>query len=64
MSKLQFVYVSDVRPVVHGQWLCRCDFAPGWWECTACGKWCEMRGNLYSYCPRCGARMDGRESDG
>jgi len=64
MEKLQFVYVSDVQLVVHAQWLNRGDFAAGWWECSACRRWCEMRGNLYSYCPHCGAKMDERDENG
>lgn len=48
----------DVAPVVHARWRWR----NGHYECTACG------GNRFhdlalgcdaSYCPRCGARMDG-----
>lgn len=64
MDKLQFVYVSDVQPVVHGQWLSREDFVAGMWECMACKSWCEMSGNLYNYCPHCGAKMDGGNSRG
>lgn len=33
MDKLQFVYTSDMKPVVHGRWL----FAGGNFTCSECG---------------------------
>ena len=42
----------------YGRWICRGDFAPGMWECDVCRKWCMVKGNVYRYCPSCGARME------
>lgn len=55
---------ADVAPVVHGRWdgeKDHGDFREV--KCTACGgillvKW-STRLSEYSYCPNCGARMDG-----
>lgn len=55
----------DAVPVVHGRWITkqRREHYPSGKEyeadyCTACGE----RGSLeFSYCPNCGARMDGGE---
>lgn len=48
---------ADVAPVRHGRW--KPGDMPTWYKCSVCG------GNtvLYkaTYCPHCGARMDGTE---
>lgn len=74
MDKLQFVYTSDVKPVVHGRWL---DERPNTYmrkvKCSVCngpapficrsadyyGR--NMHGDFAKtkYCPCCGAKMDG-----
>ena len=58
---------ADVVPVVHGRWL-HTDLAYHWTsldECSVCGYHDEKRRHLgdYSYCPHCGAKMDGGDSD-
>lgn len=42
----------DVAPVKHGRW--DSDMSGAW--CSVCGEYSEGE---YSYCPNCGARMDG-----
>ena len=49
---------ADVAPVVHGRW----DILDGYKTrrvCSACGWDVPEYGKFYSYCPNCGARMDG-----
>lgn len=58
---------ADVAPVVHGRWL-HTDLAYNWTsldECSVCGYHDEKRQHLgnYSYCPNCGAKMDGGAED-
>jgi hypothetical protein len=76
MDKLQFVYVSDVKPVVHGRWIETTipanttghggvgqDKKKGW-LCSNCR--CAFDANLLwcdNYCPNCGAKMDGERRD-
>lgn len=62
---------ADVAPVVHGEWLRSDDD----WnslttiQCSICGEeWCfETDDDVsllnYKYCPNCGAKMDGGDSD-
>ena len=53
----------DAEPVRHGRWL-KLAYDPAWTKCSECGcNWelgmvenCNM-----TYCPNCGAKMDGKE---
>lgn len=57
---------ADVAPVVHARWV---QDADGDWYCTNCDEVvaiCESgRERTYRklYCPNCGAKMDGGNSD-
>lgn len=60
---------ADVAPVVHGKWIEQEDpCGDPYYTCSACKDdfYIEMTGAvekdlfLYSYCPSCGAKMDGR----
>lgn len=57
---LKKIPVADVAPVVHGRW----DIMDGTKTRRICSK-CRWDvpeyGKFYSYCPNCGARMDGVE---
>lgn len=49
---------ADVAPVVHGRW----DSMDGYktrMVCSMCGWDVPEYGKFYSYCPNCGAKMDG-----
>ena len=60
---------ADVAPVVHGEWVERADYNfDVYYDCSACGEsFCFIEGvpeeNFYSYCPNCGAKMDGGKND-
>jgi DNA-directed RNA polymerase subunit RPC12/RpoP len=55
----------EAEPVKHGRWIEQ--EAPNmdtYYDCSACGEsFCFIEGspkdNLYTYCPNCGAKMDG-----
>lgn len=57
---IQCADIIDAAPVVHGRWE-SCD--EDWRhqlegnKCSVCGF--EYYGNLFKYCPDCGAKMDG-----
>ena len=51
---------ADVAPVVHGQWIHYPDY--GVTRCSHCG-WSIEEYWEPNYCPDCGARMDGEESN-
>ncbi len=71
-NMLQDMPAADVAPVVHGEWLRTDDD----WnslttiQCSLCSEeWCfETDDDVsllnYKYCPHCGAKMDGGDTDG
>lgn len=62
---------NDVAPVVHGEWIgiWGDGYANGFivyeeFECSRCGCVHHTDGEpMWDYCPQCGARMDGGESN-
>ena len=52
---------ADVGQVRHGRWKCHGDC--GVTECSVCGWSIEEYVGDYAYCPNCGAKMDGGDSD-
>lgn len=71
LDELRAIPAADVAPVVHGRWddSGRYTFPSGAVavRCTNCGcALTESEHRLYnwSYCPVCGAKMDGGTNDG
>lgn len=57
---------ADVVPVVHGRFVHDGPrFAGGvdWWHCSSCGRVVSGVETRFDYCPHCGAKMDGGDSD-
>jgi hypothetical protein len=57
-SEIKALPAADVAPVVHGRW----DNLDGYktrMVCSVCGWDVPEYGKFYSYCPNCGAKMDG-----
>lgn len=50
----------DAEPVRHGKWLYVGCGKPDAWDCSECGV---MVAKQHFYCPRCGAKMEGRTND-
>ena len=60
------VPAADVAPVVHGHFVHDGPrFAGGvdWWHCSNCGGLLSGVETQFEYCPHCGAKMDGGDSD-
>ena len=62
---IRSVPAADVAPVRHGRWIKMTGMMPpeyhGHYECSLCewhGKY-NIREQDYSYCPNCGAKMEG-----
>lgn len=61
--------VADVAPVVHGRWVVRFDgpYKRRRCYCSHCGKHNGVGGIAQNqekpYCPNCGEKMDGGDSD-
>ena len=54
---------ADVAPVVHGRWVpTKAPFMNECEDCSVCG-YRTVWGHRYNYCPNCGAKMDGGDSD-
>lgn len=49
----------EAAPVVHGRWI----YCYGYYQCSLCGSEMGTRDG-WSYCPNCGAKMDGGIPDG
>lgn len=53
--------VVDAEPVRHGQWIPQItDLGTMVFCCSACQRISDIH---WAYCPRCGAKMDGRRED-
>lgn len=68
-EEVDYIPLADIAPVVHGKWIEREDpCGDPYYTCSACKDdfYIEMTGAvekdlfLYSYCPNCGAKMDGK----
>ena len=61
---LDSIPTVDVQPVQHGKWIEQEDPYINTYECSNCGRWFTLdygtpKENNYSYCPNCGAKMEG-----
>lgn len=64
---LMRIPAADVEPVRHGRWEHDGPSFRGgvdWWHCSECERLVSGVENRYSYCPYCGAKMDGGGEDG
>ena len=59
-SEIADIPAADVAPVVHGRWVCVDTDTEQFFLCNRCKKKEYWESN---YCPNCGCRMDGGESD-
>ena len=63
ISDIKGMKAADVAPVVHGRWVpTKAPFMNECKDCSVCG-YRTVWGHRYNYCPNCGARMDGGDSD-
>lgn len=49
----------DAKPVRHGRWIFGSSKTSCWMTCSICCKSQSGQTATFSYCPNCGARMDG-----
>ena len=55
---------ADVAPVVNGEWLLRHEGYGHYWECSVCHtNPCIYVTEHTKFCPNCGAKMDGGDSE-
>lgn len=58
------ISAADVAPVVHGEWLLRHEGYGHYWECSVCHtNPCIYVTEHTKFCPNCGAKMDGGDSE-
>ena len=59
---IEAIPAADVVPVEHARWE---NYSPVTIKCSRCGHVIhDWRYSECKYCPNCGAKMDGGESDG
>lgn len=56
LGAIQKMEAADVQRIKHGTWV---GSGPRYY-CSCCDN---LSGRTYRYCPHCGARMDGQDSD-
>lgn len=61
-NALDFIPRADVAPVLHGRWN-NMDGYKTRKVCSECGWDVPEYGKFYSYCPNCGAKMDGGDNN-
>lgn len=61
LREVSDVPAADVAPVVHGLWN-NMDGYKTRKVCSECGWDVPEYGKFYSYCPNCGAKMDGGDN--
>ena len=55
---------ADVAPVRHGRWVEKEKYTFGiMYDCSLCENRILDNGHTWNYCPNCGAKMDGGDSD-
>ena len=55
---------ADVAPVVHGRWIEKEKYTFGiMYDCSLCEDRILDNGHPWNYCPNCGAKMDGGDSN-
>ena len=57
LARIKKALTLDVAPVVHGRWE-KPSPITGWARCSNCGR---TERDCGSFCPNCGAKMDGEE---
>ena len=56
--------IVDISPVRHGRWIEKEKYTFGiMYDCSLCENRILDNGHPWNYCPNCGAKMDGGESD-
>ena len=53
----------DVVPVKHGHWIFGETMGHSWMKCSECCKSQSGQTLTFTYCPNCGAKMDGGKDD-
>lgn len=61
-AEIRKLPAADVAPVVHGKWSDNGIEGSMLVKCSVCGFDCGA--NSFSYCPNCGAKMDGGNENG
>ena len=64
IAEVHYMPAADVAPVRHGRWVEKEKYTFGiMYDCSLCEDRILDNGHPWNYCPNCGARMDGGESD-
>lgn len=67
MTKYSDIEIQTAQPVRHAHWIHDHDVEHygirdgAYWQCSSCGRILKDS-NWFSYCPMCGARMDGKDN--
>jgi hypothetical protein len=59
VDDLQYFPTIEAEPVRHGRWIFGHSRTSSWMVCSICRKSQSGQTACFSFCPNCGARMDG-----
>lgn len=63
IDNLGKIPAADVREVKHDRWIKEKTSALVHWHCSVCGDCYYLDEPNAEYCPRCGAKMDGKDGN-
>lgn len=63
ITALRAILSADVQPVRHGNWVFGNTLGHSWMKCSECLVSQNGQTATYTYCPNCGARMDGEQNE-
>ncbi len=63
ISYIDEIPTVEAEPVRHGKWIFGNTLGHSWMKCSECCVSQDGQTSCFSYCPNCGAKMDGKREE-